>query len=138
ESICKVFRHFCRSQFILQSEHDGGHHECQPTCDSQRSYAKVESLSIAELNDFVITAPSQACQPELECFYGKHLLIGINVMAELDFPRHAESWGTGYPDLWPSPSCREPLDVTKNFTFDVIAGILAGLLHYLPHFGSTM
>ncbi|GFZ14874.1 beta-hexosaminidase 1 [Actinidia rufa] len=32
--------------------------------------------------------------------------------------------GAGYPDLWPSPSCREPLDVSKNFTFDVIAGIL--------------
>ncbi|OIV91229.1 hypothetical protein TanjilG_30451 [Lupinus angustifolius] len=29
--------------------------------------------------------------------------------------------GTGYPDLWPSPSCREPLDVSKNFTFDVLS-----------------
>ncbi|KAG2331495.1 hypothetical protein Bca52824_002675 [Brassica carinata] len=29
-----------------------------------RGHAKVESLRIAELNDFVITAPSQACQPE--------------------------------------------------------------------------
>ena len=42
---------------------------------THRGATKVESLSIAELNDFVITAPSQACQPELECFYGKHLLI---------------------------------------------------------------
>ncbi|KAK7273097.1 hypothetical protein RIF29_14143 [Crotalaria pallida] len=51
---------------------------------------------------------------------------GINVMAEVDVPGHAESWGAGYPDLWPSHSCREPLDVSKQFTFDVISGILAG------------
>ncbi|WVZ05927.1 hypothetical protein V8G54_019273 [Vigna mungo] len=48
-------------------------------------------------------------------------------MAEVDVPGHAESWGAGYPDLWPSPSCREPLDVSKNFTFDVISGILTDL-----------
>ncbi|MCH85917.1 beta-hexosaminidase 1-like, partial [Trifolium medium] len=51
--------------------------------------------------------------------------IGINVMAEIDVPGHAESWGAGYPDLWPSSSCREPLDVSKNYTFDVISGILS-------------
>ncbi|KAJ7971320.1 Beta-hexosaminidase [Quillaja saponaria] len=52
---------------------------------------------------------------------------GINVMAEVDVPGHAESWGTGYPELWPSPSCREPLDVTKKLTFDVISGILTDM-----------
>ncbi|CAK7325615.1 unnamed protein product [Dovyalis caffra] len=57
---------------------------------------------------------------------------GINVMAEIDVPGHAESWGTGYPDLWPSPSCREPLDVTKNFTFDVISGIMTDLRKIFP------
>ncbi|KAJ0245774.1 Beta-hexosaminidase 1 [Hirschfeldia incana] len=57
---------------------------------------------------------------------------GINVMAELDVPGHAESWGTGYPDLWPSPTCREPLDVTKNFTFDVISGILSDMRKIFP------
>ncbi|GMY08640.1 beta-hexosaminidase 1 [Fagus crenata] len=57
---------------------------------------------------------------------------GINVMAEVDIPGHAESWGTGYPDLWPSPSCREPLDVTKNFTFDVISGILTDMRKIFP------
>ncbi|KAG2298949.1 hypothetical protein Bca52824_035421 [Brassica carinata] len=35
-----------------------------PAAPLLRGYAKVESLRIAELNDFVITAPSQACQPE--------------------------------------------------------------------------
>lgn len=57
---------------------------------------------------------------------------GVNVMAEVDVPGHAESWGRGYPDLWPSPSCREPLDVSKNFTFDVISGILTDLRKIFP------
>ncbi|KAG6665727.1 beta-hexosaminidase 1 [Carya illinoinensis] len=57
---------------------------------------------------------------------------GINVMAEVDIPGHAESWGAGYPDLWPSPSCREPLDVTKNFSFDVISGILTDMRKIFP------
>uniref|UniRef100_A0A1J3GJX6 Beta-hexosaminidase n=1 Tax=Noccaea caerulescens TaxID=107243 RepID=A0A1J3GJX6_NOCCA len=57
---------------------------------------------------------------------------GINVMAEVDVPGHAESWGTGYPDLWPSLSCREPLDVTKKFTFDVISGILSDMRKIFP------
>ncbi|KAI3766234.1 hypothetical protein L2E82_16286 [Cichorium intybus] len=45
----------------------------------------------------------------------------INVMAEIDVPGHGESWGIGYPDLWPSTSCKEPLDVSKNFTFEVLS-----------------
>ncbi|XP_057826008.2 beta-hexosaminidase 1 isoform X1 [Cryptomeria japonica] len=72
---------------------------------------------------------------------------GINVMAEIDVPGHAESWelknittskimhvkrGVGYPDLWPSADCREPLDVSKNFTFEVIASILADFRKIFP------
>ncbi|KAH9767861.1 Beta-hexosaminidase 1 [Citrus sinensis] len=57
---------------------------------------------------------------------------GINVMAEVDVPGHAESWGAGYPNLWPSPSCREPLDVSKNFTFEVISSILSDLRKIFP------
>ncbi|XP_058204729.1 beta-hexosaminidase 1 isoform X2 [Rhododendron vialii] len=57
---------------------------------------------------------------------------GINVMAEVDVPGHAESWGAGYPDLWPSASCREPLDVSKKFTFDLIAGILTDMRKIFP------
>ncbi|KAM1028634.1 hypothetical protein EV1_040862 [Malus domestica] len=57
---------------------------------------------------------------------------GINVMAEVDVPGHAESWGTGYPDLWPSPSCREPLDVSKDLSLDVISGILTDMRKIFP------
>lgn len=50
---------------------------------------------------------------------------GINVLAEIDVPGHAGSWGVGYPSLWPSPECKEPLDVSSDFTFQVIDGILS-------------
>lgn len=53
-------------------------------------------------------------------------------MPEIDVPGHAESWGVAYPDLWPSSSCKEPLDVSKNFTFDVISGILLDLKRIFP------
>ncbi|KAL8052281.1 hypothetical protein ABFX02_06G201804 [Erythranthe guttata] len=50
---------------------------------------------------------------------------GINVLAEIDVPGHALSWGVGYPSLWPSTDCREPLDVSNEFTFKLIDGILS-------------
>ncbi|TKY45507.1 Beta-hexosaminidase 1 [Spatholobus suberectus] len=40
--------------------------------------------------------------------------------------------GIGYPDLWPSPSCKEPLDVSKKFTFDVLSGILTDMRKIFP------
>ncbi|KAK4433104.1 Beta-hexosaminidase 3 [Sesamum alatum] len=50
---------------------------------------------------------------------------GINVLAEIDVPGHAQSWGVGYPSLWPSADCKEPLDVSNEFTFKLIDGILS-------------
>ncbi|KAL3523240.1 hypothetical protein ACH5RR_016074 [Cinchona calisaya] len=50
---------------------------------------------------------------------------GIHVLAEIDVPGHAQSWGFGYPSLWPSTNCTQPLDVSNNFTFKVIDGILS-------------
>ncbi|XP_022864551.1 beta-hexosaminidase 3 [Olea europaea var. sylvestris] len=50
---------------------------------------------------------------------------GINVLAEIDVPGHALSWGIGYPSLWPSTDCKEPLDVSNEFTFNLIDGILS-------------
>ena len=34
--------------------------------------------------------------------------------------------GVGYPALWPSKDCKQPLDVSNEFTFKVIDGILSG------------
>lgn len=39
---------------------------------------------------------------------------------------HFFSRGIGYPSLWPSSNCRQPLDVSNEFTFKVIDGILSG------------
>ncbi|CAH8390640.1 unnamed protein product [Eruca vesicaria subsp. sativa] len=39
-----------------------------PAAPLLKGYAKVESLSIAGLNDFVVTAPSQVYLPNLLCF----------------------------------------------------------------------
>ncbi|XP_022966042.1 beta-hexosaminidase 3-like [Cucurbita maxima] len=50
---------------------------------------------------------------------------GVSVLAEVDIPGHALSWGVGYPALWPSKDCKQPLDVSNEFTFKVIDGILS-------------
>ena len=34
--------------------------------------------------------------------------------------------GVGYPSLWPSKDCQQPLDVSNEFTFKVIDSILSG------------
>lgn len=34
--------------------------------------------------------------------------------------------GVGYPALWPSKRCPEPLDVSNDFTFQLINGVLSG------------
>eukprot|EP00850_Spirogloea_muscicola_P005928 SM000027S09709 [mRNA] locus=s27:999024:1002537:+ [translate_table: standard] len=87
----------------------------------QGAFSPQERFTIMDLNDIVE--------------YGRRR--GVRVMAELDVPGHARSWGVGYPKLWPANNCTQPLDVSSNFTFDVIDGILTdfrdtfsyGLLH---------
>ncbi|KAK8964333.1 Beta-hexosaminidase 1 [Platanthera guangdongensis] len=53
-------------------------------------------------------------------------------MAEVDVPGHTTSWSVGYPDLSPSSNCLEPLDFTKEDTFDVISGILTDMRKIFP------
>ena len=39
-------------------------------------------------------------------------------------PGHAGSWCTGYPEVCPSTTCLQPLNVASNKTFDLITGLL--------------
>ncbi|GAQ81841.1 beta-hexosaminidase [Klebsormidium nitens] len=81
------------------------------------AYTRYEKYSYADVADVVE--------------YGR--LRGVHVMAEIDVPGHAISWGVGYPELWPSPTCQEPLDVSNNFTFEVIEGIFSDLKKILKY-----
>lgn len=57
---------------------------------------------------------------------------GVMVMPELDVPGHAESWGRGYPELWPATNCTMPLNPSSNFTFEVIKGVLSDFREVFP------
>ncbi|GAB2277138.1 Beta-hexosaminidase 3 [Dionaea muscipula] len=73
------------------------------------AYSTAERYTVADAKEIVSYAQSR----------------GINVLAELDVPGHAASWGFGYPALWPSANCMQPLDVSNEFTFKLIDGILS-------------
>ena len=51
-------------------------------------------------------------------------LRAVRVMVEFDMPGHAGSWCAGYPEICPSTSCLQPLNVANNATFDLITGLL--------------
>ena len=51
-------------------------------------------------------------------------LRGVRVMVEFDMPGHAASWCAGYPEICPSTTCLQPLNVATNATFDLITGLL--------------
>ena len=45
---------------------------------------------------------------------------GVHVIPELDVPGHSQSWCVGAPEICPSPQCLNPLDPSKELTFETI------------------
>ncbi|CAI5480611.1 unnamed protein product [Closterium sp. Yama58-4] len=103
------------------------------------SYAKLNVLHwhLVDAQSFPIETPSfprlwEGAFSQAERYTlrdAKHIVRyaaarGIVVIPEIDTPAHATSWGVGYPVLYPSPTCKEPLDVSNEFTFELIKGVL--------------
>ncbi|CAM6092507.1 unnamed protein product [Calypogeia fissa] len=101
------------------------------------SYAKLNVLHwhVVDMESFPIETPSY---PELwKGAYSNEERYTLNDARdmhenELDVPGHTASWGKGYNELWPSPTCQQPLDPSKNFTFEVISGILEDFRAVFP------
>ncbi|GJV23693.1 hypothetical protein Tco_1376388 [Tanacetum coccineum] len=88
-------------------------------CDTKEClYLQIPSLSTNPEPLLLSSMPHETAS------YAKRK--GINVLAELDVPRHAESWGAGYLALWPSNNCTQPLDINRDFTSFFIDGVLSG------------
>ena len=54
----------------------------------------------------------------------------VKVMIEFDMPGHAGSWCVGYPEICPSPKCKEPLNPASNATFTLIESLLGECTGY--------
>ena len=53
-------------------------------------------------------------------------------MVEFDVPGHSESWCAGYPEVCPSTTCDQPLDVSSDATFELIDAILGDAAAVFP------
>mmetsp|Transcript_81338 Transcript_81338/g.246776 ORF Transcript_81338/g.246776 Transcript_81338/m.246776 type:complete len:452 (+) Transcript_81338:3-1358(+) len=62
-------------------------------------------------------------------------LRGVRVVPEFDMPGHADSWCVGYPHICPSTTCRTPLNVASNATFDLIEALLSEVTGNKPGAG---
>jgi hexosaminidase len=84
----------------------------------------MELKSRPKLWDGAYSEQERYLQADIEDIVEYARLRGVRVMVEFDVPGHAGSWCTGYPEVCPSASCTQPLNVANNETFAVIEDIL--------------
>jgi len=84
----------------------------------------MQSTSAPKLWEGAYSADERYTQDDIAAVVEYARLRGVRVMVEFDMPGHAGSWCTGYPQVCPSTSCKQPLNVASNATFDLITGLL--------------
>ena len=84
----------------------------------------MQSMSAPKLWEGAYSKYERYTQRDIAAVVEYARLRGIRVMVEFDMPGHAGSWCNGYPDICPSTTCTQPLNVASNATFDLISALL--------------
>lgn len=83
-----------------------------------------ESKTSPKLWDGAYSEFERYTQRDIESIVEYARLRGVRVIVEFDMPGHAASWCKGYPEICPSTSCLQPLNVASNATFNLIDGLI--------------
>jgi len=84
----------------------------------------MESKSHPKLWEGSFSNEERYLQADIEDMVEYARQRGVRVMVEFDMPGHAGSWCAGYPEVCPSTTCTQPLNVATNTTFDLITSLL--------------
>ena len=84
----------------------------------------MESKSSPKLWEGAWSTAERYTQADIASVVEYARLRGIRTMVEFDMPGHAAAWCKGYPEVCPSASCTQPLNVASNATFDLIERLL--------------
>ena len=83
-----------------------------------------ESTTHPKLWDGAYSDVEKYTQADIAAVVEYARLRGVRVIVEFDVPGHAASWCTGYPEVCPSPTCLQPLNVAHDATFELIDDLL--------------
>jgi len=86
-----------------------------------------ESKSSPKLWEGSFSAQERYTQEDIAAIVEYARLRGVRVIVEFDMPGHASSWCKGYPEICPSTSCLQPLNVANNATFTLIDNLIQEL-----------
>jgi hexosaminidase len=83
-----------------------------------------ESKTYPKLWDGAYSEAEKFTQDDIASIVEYARLRGVRVIVEFDVPGHAASWCTGYPEICPSKTCLQPLNVANEQTFTLLSSIL--------------